>query len=164
MPTNLYGPNDNFDLETSHVLPALLRKTHEAKARGERTLTVWGSGRPRREFLHVDDMAGACVFLMEHDVGDGLYNVGTGSDVTIRELAETIMKVQCGGSGLVSSGGSGLVLMHRLIGNPVHGRVVTFHVTGDFPECVNTRPDPVACGARFAYRLQVLTTSVSIAS
>lgn len=93
MPTSLYGPNDNFDLETSHVLPAPLRKAHEAKARGERTLTVWGSGRPRREFLHVDDMADACVFLMEHDVGDGLYNVGTGSDVTIRELAETIMKV-----------------------------------------------------------------------
>lgn len=93
MPTNLYGPNDNFDLESSHVLPALLRKTHEAKARGERALTVWGSGRPRREFLHVDDMADACVFLMEHGVGDGLYNVGTGSDVTIRELAETIMKV-----------------------------------------------------------------------
>lgn len=101
MPTNLYGPNDNFDLEASHVLPALLRKAHEAKARGERRLGVWGSGRPRREFLHVDDMADACVFLMEQDVGDGYFNVGTGSDVTIRELAETIMKVVGFGGKLV---------------------------------------------------------------
>ncbi len=93
MPTNLYGPNDNFDLEASHALPALLRKAHEAKAHGERRLSVWGSGRPRREFLHVDDMADACVFLMEQDVGDGYFNVGTGSDVTIRELAETILRV-----------------------------------------------------------------------
>jgi len=93
MPTNLYGPNDNFDLESSHVLPALLRKAHEAKTRGDAKLKVWGSGRPMREFLHVDDMADACVFLLEKDVGEGLYNVGTGSDVTIRELAETISKV-----------------------------------------------------------------------
>jgi GDP-L-fucose synthase len=93
MPTNLYGPNDNFDLENSHVLPALLRKAHEAKLRGDRALVVWGSGKPMREFLHVDDMADACVFLMERGVGDGLYNIGTGTDVTIRELAETIQRV-----------------------------------------------------------------------
>ena len=94
MPTNLYGPNDNYDLNNSHVLPALLRKTHEAKQRGEARLEVWGSGKPMREFLYVDDMADACVFLMEHEsIMDGLYNVGTGTGVTIRELAETIMKV-----------------------------------------------------------------------
>src|SRR6185295_2817851 len=93
MPTNLYGPNDNYDLETSHVLAALLRKAHEAAARGDAELPVWGSGRPRREFLHVDDLARACVFLMERDVGDGRYNIGCGTDVTIRELAETIMEV-----------------------------------------------------------------------
>jgi GDP-L-fucose synthase len=92
MPTNLYGPNDNYDLNNSHVLPALLRKTHEAKQRGDAQLVVWGSGKPMREFLHVDDMADACVFMMEHaDVNDGLYNVGTGTDVTIRELATSIM-------------------------------------------------------------------------
>ena len=94
MPTNLYGPNDNYDLANSHVLPALLRKAHEAKMRRESSLSIWGSGRPRREFMHVDDMADACLFLMESDeVRDGLYNVGTGSDVTIRELAELIMQV-----------------------------------------------------------------------
>jgi len=93
MPTNLYGPQDNFDLQSSHVLPALLRKAHEAKVRGERALSVWGSGKPMREFLHVDDMADACVFLMEHGVGEGLFNIGTGTDVTIRELAETIKEV-----------------------------------------------------------------------
>lgn len=94
MPTNLYGPNDNYDLNNSHVLPALIRKAHEAKLRGEMQLEVWGSGKPMREFLHVDDMADASVFLMEHeDVNDGLYNVGTGTDVTIRELAETIKAV-----------------------------------------------------------------------
>jgi GDP-L-fucose synthase len=91
MPTNLYGPNDNYDLETSHVLPALLRKAHEAKVAGDKRLQVWGSGRPRREFLHVDDMADACVFLMERGITDGMYNIGTGSDITIRELAELIM-------------------------------------------------------------------------
>jgi GDP-L-fucose synthase len=94
MPTNLFGPNDNYDLANSHVLPALLRKAHEAKLRGDSKLEVWGSGKPLREFMYVDDMADACVFLMEReDVSDGLYNVGTGTDVTIRELAETIMRV-----------------------------------------------------------------------
>ena len=93
MPTNLYGPNDNYDLASSHVLPALIRKAHEAKVRGERALAVWGSGRPRREFLYVDDLADACVFLMESGVGEGLFNIGTGEDVTIRELAQTAMRV-----------------------------------------------------------------------
>lgn len=93
MPTNLYGPNDNYDLNNSHVLPALIRKAHEAKLRGERELVVWGSGRPMRELLYVDDMADACVFLMENGVGEGLFNVGTGQDVTIRELAETVIDV-----------------------------------------------------------------------
>ena len=94
MPTNLYGPNDNYDLANSHVLPALIRKAHEAKLRGDSTYTVWGSGRPMREFLYVDDMASACLFLMEQDaITDGLFNVGTGTDVTIRELAETVMDV-----------------------------------------------------------------------
>ena len=93
MPTNLYGPNDSYDLNNSHVLPALIRKTHDAKQRGHSELVVWGSGRPMREFLYVDDMADACVFLMESDIDDGLFNVGTGEDVTIRELAETVMDV-----------------------------------------------------------------------
>ena len=94
MPTNLYGPNDNYDLINSHVLPALIRKAHEAKLRSDSSYVVWGSGRPMREFLYVDDMADACVFLMERDdVQDGLFNVGTGQDVTIRELAETVMDV-----------------------------------------------------------------------
>lgn len=93
MPTNLYGPNDNYDLNNSHVLPALIRKAHEAKERGDRQLTVWGSGRPMREFLYVDDLADACVFLMEKGVGSGLFNIGAGRDVTIRELAELIMSV-----------------------------------------------------------------------
>ena len=94
MPTNLYGPNDNYDLVGSHVLPALIRKVHEATLHGDAELVVWGSGRPMREFLHVDDMAEACVFLMEHEeIGDGMFNVGTGTDVTIRELAETVMQV-----------------------------------------------------------------------
>jgi len=94
MPTNLYGPNDNYDLNNSHVVPALVRKAHEAKQRGEPKLDVWGTGKPMREFLYVDDMADACVFLMESEsVTEGLYNVGTGNDVTIRELAETIMAV-----------------------------------------------------------------------
>jgi GDP-L-fucose synthase len=92
MPTNLYGPNDNYDLESSHVLAALLRKAHEAKARGERRLVVWGSGTPRREFLHADDLADACVFLMERGVSEGLFNVGTGTDITIRELAGIILQ------------------------------------------------------------------------
>jgi GDP-L-fucose synthase len=93
MPTNLYGPNDNFDLQSSHVLPALLRKAHEAKHRRDAKLVVWGTGAPMREFLHVDDMADACVFLLEREIGDGIYNIGTGADVTIRELAETIKDV-----------------------------------------------------------------------
>jgi len=94
MPTNLYGPNDNYDLNTSHVLPALLRKAHEAKRHGDSVLKVWGSGRPRREFMHVDDMADACVFLMEQlDITEGLFNVGTGTDVTIEDLARLIMDV-----------------------------------------------------------------------
>ncbi len=90
MPTNLYGPNDNYDLQTSHVLPALLRKAHEAKAAGAPSMTVWGSGNPRREFLHVDDLADACIHLMTRDHAGSLLNVGVGEDVTIRELAETI--------------------------------------------------------------------------
>lgn len=94
MPTNLYGPNDNYDLNNSHVLPALIRKAHEAKLRGDISYVVWGSGKPMREFLYVDDMAEACVFMMEHaEIQDGLFNVGTGQDVTIRELAETVMDV-----------------------------------------------------------------------
>ncbi len=93
MPTNLYGPNDNYDLESSHVLPALLRKAHEAKLRGDKELVVWGTGTPRREFLYVDDLADACVFLMEQGYAGSLLNIGTGQDVTIRELAETIMDV-----------------------------------------------------------------------
>lgn len=93
MPTNLYGPNDNYDLNNSHVMPALIRKAHEAKVRGDRQLVVWGSGRPMREFLYVDDMADASVFLMESGAGDGLLNIGTGEDITIRELAETVMNV-----------------------------------------------------------------------
>ena len=93
MPTNLYGPNDNYDLANSHVLPALIRKAHEAQQRGDHELVVWGSGKPMREFLYVDDLAEACVFLMEKGVTDGYYNIGTGTDVTIRELAETVMSV-----------------------------------------------------------------------
>jgi GDP-L-fucose synthase len=93
MPTNLYGPNDNYDLKNSHVLPALIRKAHEAKLRGDSELVVWGTGKPMREFLYVDDMADACVFIMENGTSDGLFNVGSGKDVTIRELAETVMDV-----------------------------------------------------------------------
>jgi len=93
MPTNLYGPNDNYDLANSHVLPALIRKAHEAKLRNDPEYIVWGTGTPKREFLYVDDMADACVFLMEHYINEGIYNVGTGTDVTIRELAETVMDV-----------------------------------------------------------------------
>ncbi|WP_374588117.1 GDP-L-fucose synthase family protein, partial [Ideonella dechloratans] len=93
MPTNLYGPNDNYDLNNSHVLPALIRKAHEAKLRGDAQYVVWGSGTPRREFLYVDDLADACVYLMERGYDGPLLNIGTGEDVTIRELAETVMKV-----------------------------------------------------------------------
>ena len=97
MPTNLYGPGDNFDLANSHVLPALLRKAHEAKARGQTLLPVWGSGRVKREFLHVDDLAQACLFLMDNYNGLGTVNIGTGVDLSIRELAETIVEVVGGG-------------------------------------------------------------------
>lgn len=93
MPTNLYGPNDSYDLNNSHVLPALIRKTHEAKVRGDKQLVVWGSGNPKREFLYVDDMADACIFLMGQGISEGLFNVGTGEDLTIRELAAAVMKV-----------------------------------------------------------------------
>jgi GDP-L-fucose synthase len=93
MPTNLYGPGDNFDLETSHVLPALMRKFHEAKTAGAGEVVVWGSGRPRREFLHVDDLADACVFVMEQAEPPELVNVGLGRDLSIAELAETIRDV-----------------------------------------------------------------------
>jgi GDP-L-fucose synthase len=93
MPTNLYGPNDNYDLATSHVLPALIRKAHEARLRGDREYVVWGSGEPRREFLYVDDLADACVHLMASGYDGPLVNIGTGTDVTIRELAQTVMEV-----------------------------------------------------------------------
>ena len=93
MPTNLYGPNDNYDAATAHVLPALLRKAHLAKEEGADRLEVWGSGKPRREFLHVNDMADACIHLMERDIGEGIYNIGSGTDVTIRELAEITARV-----------------------------------------------------------------------
>lgn len=93
MPTNLYGPHDDFDLRSSHVLPALLRKTHEAKRRGDATVEVWGSGRPRREFLHVDDCADAALFLLENVSEAGPINVGCGEDLSIGELARTIAEV-----------------------------------------------------------------------
>ena len=93
MPTNLYGPNDNFDLLSSHVLPALLRKAHAAKTEGKRELVVWGSGNPLREFLHVDDLAAACVFLLEKYDSPEIINVGYGEDISIRELAELICEV-----------------------------------------------------------------------
>jgi len=93
MPTNLYGPNDNYDLANSHVLPALIRKAHEAKLRGDTQYVVWGSGKPMREFLYVDDLADACVHLMDSGYDGPLVNIGTGTDVTIRELAETVMQV-----------------------------------------------------------------------
>ncbi len=93
MPTNLYGPGDNFDLENSHVLPALIRKFHEAKEINADTVTVWGTGRPKREFLYVDDLADACVFLMEsYDSGE-IINVGTGKDISIRELSQLVSKI-----------------------------------------------------------------------
>jgi len=93
MPTNLYGPGDNFDLETSHVIPALLRKFHEAKEAGRKEVVVWGTGTPRREFLHVDDLADACIFLMRHYDEEEIINVGVGEDISIRELAELIARV-----------------------------------------------------------------------
>ncbi len=93
MPTNLYGPHDNFDLEDAHVLPALLRKFHEAKMKGRKEVVVWGTGSPKREFLYVDDLADCCLFLMRNYDDDGHINVGTGEDLSIRELAETIREV-----------------------------------------------------------------------
>jgi GDP-L-fucose synthase len=93
MPTNLYGPGDNFDLHNSHVLPALIRKFHEAKVAGAAEVEVWGTGTPRREFLHVDDMADACLFLMEHYDGEGLINAGWGTDQSIAELAALVGEV-----------------------------------------------------------------------
>lgn len=93
MPTNLYGPNDNFDLKNSHVLPALIRKFHEAKVNNSKVVEVWGTGKPLREFLYVDDMADACVFLMENYDGEQHVNIGTGVEVSIRELAETVKEV-----------------------------------------------------------------------
>jgi len=93
MPTNLYGPNDNFDLTSSHVLPALIRKFHDAKSEGRAEVPIWGTGSPRREFLHVDDLADACVFLMRRYDAAEHVNVGTGEDLTIRELAETVRDI-----------------------------------------------------------------------
>ncbi len=93
MPTNLYGTHDNFDLTSSHVLPAMIRKFHEAKQNNNAEVVLWGSGTPLREFLFVDDMAAAVVFTLENQLPDYLYNVGTGDDLTIRELAETIQKI-----------------------------------------------------------------------
>jgi GDP-L-fucose synthase len=93
MPTNLYGPHDNYDLKNSHVLPALIRKFHEAKEQGVAEVEVWGTGTPRREFLHVDDLADACFYLLENYNEPGLVNVGTGEDLTIRELAEMVSRV-----------------------------------------------------------------------
>ncbi len=93
MPTNLYGPNDNYDLNNSHVLPALLRKFHEAKIQNQPEVIVWGSGTPRREFLHVDDMADACVFLMNNYNEEGLINIGVGEDISIKELAELMKEI-----------------------------------------------------------------------
>jgi GDP-L-fucose synthase len=93
MPTNLYGPEDNFDLNTSHVLPALIRKFHEAKQQGASEVIMWGSGRPRREFLYVDDLVEACVYLMQHYDGSEIINIGTGQDIPILELAHLIRKI-----------------------------------------------------------------------
>lgn len=93
MPTNLYGPNDNYDLNNSHVLPALIRKFHEAKMSGKPEVEIWGTGSPKREFLHVDDLAAACVYLMENYSGDQHVNVGTGEDISIRDLAELVMEL-----------------------------------------------------------------------
>jgi len=93
MPTNLYGPEDNFDLESSHVMPALIRKFHTAKVADAPTVTVWGSGKPLREFLHVDDCASACLFLMQNYEGEGIVNIGVGEDITIARLAEIVGEV-----------------------------------------------------------------------
>jgi GDP-L-fucose synthase len=101
MPTNLYGPFDNFDLTSSHVVPAMMRKFHEAKVEGREEVVIWGTGAPRREFLHVDDLASACAFLMQHYDGFDHINVGTGEDLSIRELAELIAGIVHPGARLV---------------------------------------------------------------
>lgn len=93
MPTNLYGPGDNYDLQNSHVLPALIRKCHEAKQRGEKTLEVWGSGKPKREFLHADDLADACVFLMQTYSKPDIVNIGVGDDISIKDVANLIKEI-----------------------------------------------------------------------
>jgi GDP-L-fucose synthase len=95
MPTNLYGPNDNYDLQNSHVLPALIRKFHECRGQAQPRVTVWGTGSPRREFLHVDDLADACLFLLENYEDATTINVGTGEDVSIAELAEMLRSLIC---------------------------------------------------------------------
>jgi GDP-L-fucose synthase len=105
MPTNLYGPNDNYDLNSSHVLPALIRKFHEAKIGGDAVVTLWGSGKPRREFLHVDDLADACLFLMQEYNEPGLVNIGTGVDLEIGELAAMIARI-AGFTGEIAYDGS----------------------------------------------------------
>jgi GDP-L-fucose synthase len=105
MPTNLYGPGDNFDLQDSHVVPALMRKFHEARVGGGTAVVVWGTGSPRREFLHVDDLADACVFLMQRYDGEEPINVGTGEDLTIRELAERIRDAVAPGTAIVFDAG-----------------------------------------------------------
>jgi len=105
MPTNLYGPNDNYDLVTSHVLPALIRKAHEAKVRGDDEWVVWGSGTPRREFLYVDDLARACVHLMAQGYDGPLINIGCGQDISIRELAQTVGEVVGGTSRIAFDAG-----------------------------------------------------------
>lgn len=92
MPTNLYGPNDNFDLESSHVMPAMIRKFHDAKKSGAPSVELWGTGKPLREFLYVDDMADACVFLLEHYDGETHVNIGTGQEISIKELAEAVRR------------------------------------------------------------------------
>jgi GDP-L-fucose synthase len=93
MPTNLYGPNDNFDLETSHVLAAFIRKFHEAKVESRPAVTIWGTGKPKREFLYVDDLADACVFLMNHYDGSEIVNIGWGEDISITDLAKLVKEV-----------------------------------------------------------------------
>jgi GDP-L-fucose synthase len=93
MPTNLYGPNDNFDLETSHVLPAMIRKFHEAKVGGKPSVEIWGTGTPRREFLYIDDLADACVYLMERYDDSGIINIGVGEDISVRDLALLVKKI-----------------------------------------------------------------------
>jgi GDP-L-fucose synthase len=93
MPTNLYGPNDNYDLKNSHVLPALIRKFHEAKVNGKPFVEIWGTGSPKREFMHVDDLADACFFLMNHYDEPGFINIGIGEDISIRDLAQLIKSI-----------------------------------------------------------------------